>query len=214
MPFSHDEFLDLFAVYNGRLWPPIVISWVASLGILGWWVLGARRDVRPVMAMLAVHWAWSGIAYHWWHFRAINPAATIFATGFVAQAAIFAWLAWRVRELAPASAGARRVLGMILLLYGLAYPGVGLALGLSFPRMPLFAVPCPTVLVTAGVLVMLPGLPRWVSVIPLLWALIGSSAAFSLGIRADLALVVAAGVLGVNLVAPSVFGRQRAAGLG
>lgn len=39
----------------------------------------------------------------------------------------------------------------------------------------------------------------------------GSSAAFALGTRADLALVLAAIVLGLNTVAPSVLGRPVAA---
>lgn len=212
MPFSHDDFLDLFAVYNGRLWPPIVLFWLVSLGIVLRWLRGPRHDARPVLALLAVHWAWSGIAYHWWHFRQINPAATIFAAAFVAQAVLFTWTALRSADLRPALDGPRRGLGLSLLVYGLAYPGLGLLFGLTWPRLPLFAVPCPTVLVTAGVLVLLPGLPRGVNLIPLLWALIGSSAAIGLGIRADLALIVVAGVLGVNLTAPGLLGRRGAVG--
>jgi hypothetical protein len=45
--------------------------------------------------------------------------------------------------------------------------------------------------------------PRVVTVIPLLWAGIGSTAAFALGISADLALVAAAVMLTVNLARPA-----------
>jgi hypothetical protein len=50
------------------------------------------------------------------------------------------------------------------------------------------------------------GIPRVASVIPIMWAVIGGSAAFVLGIRADLPLLVAAVLLCVDTVAPSLFG--------
>jgi len=46
------------------------------------------------------------------------------------------------------------------------------------------------------------GLPRAASVLPLAWAGIGSSAAFMLGISADLALVVAAMASITHIVRP------------
>jgi hypothetical protein len=74
--------------------------------------------------------------------------------------------------------------------------------------MPVFAVPCPTTLFTAGLLLNSAGLPRLASVIPLLWAILGGSAASALGIRADLALVVAAVLLAIDVVAPAALGAR------
>lgn len=158
-----------------------------------------------------MHWAWSAVAYHWFFFRDINPAAAIFAAAFLVQAALFAWLALRPAAMTPAPSGARGAIGGALVVYGLVYPVLGLAFGLEYPRLPLFAVPCPTTLVTAGFLVTAAGAPRVVSVVPVLWALVGASAALSLGIRADLALAVAALVLAADAVAPSALGRRPAA---
>jgi hypothetical protein len=71
--------------------------------------------------------------------------------------------------------------------------------------MPLFAVPCPTTLVTAGLLLVVSGVPpRFASVVPMLWAAVGSSAAFALGIRADLALVLAGALLAIDTLAPAI----------
>jgi hypothetical protein len=91
--------------------------------------------------------------------------------------------------------------------YGLVYPFLGFALGLRYPRLPLFAVPCPTTLVTAGWLVTA-DTPRMIGILPLAWAVTGSSAAFALGIRADFALAAAAVILAVDMVAPSALGAR------
>ena len=68
--------------------------------------------------------------------------------------------------------------------------------------MPVFPVPCPAALVTAGLLVASTDVPRLALAIPCLWALIGSPAAFALGIRADLALLAAPGVLAIDSLVP------------
>lgn len=207
LPFSYDAFLDVFGAYNSRLWPAAALLWVATAGV-GWrWFFGAGVSRRMLFGLLAAHWAWSGIGYHWFYFREINPAATLFAAMFVVQAAVFLWFALGSSAQAAAPAGRRRVVGVLLGSYGLIYPLVGFLFGLQYPRMPLFGVPCPTTLVSAGVLIAEVVTPRFMAVVPLLWAAVGSSAAFALGIRADLALVVAAALLTLHLVAPSVLDR-------
>ena len=180
--------------YNRALWPAVVALWLVTAIMAARWI---RRGYgsRSLMVLLAVHWAWSGIAYHWAYFRAINPAATVFAAMFVAQAVCFAWLA----AFSPArfclDRSPRALLGGSLVIYSLAYPFIGIILGLHLPRMPLFAVPCPTTLLTTGLLLTSPGMPRLAGVVPALWALIASSAAFTLGIWADSVLLACAGLL-------------------
>jgi hypothetical protein len=207
LPFSHDDFLDVFGAYNAALWPVAAILWICTawLFVRGW-RHGAGQ--RSLLALLAVHWMWAGVAYHWFFFRSINPAATLFGAVFLVQALFFLWLAAASRG-QLATGGIRRALGGTLVLYGLMYPAVGVALGLQYPRMPVFAVPCPTALVTAGVLLMTVGIPRFVNVIPILWGIVGGSAALVLGIRADVALLVVAGLLGLDTVAPSLLVGRR-----
>lgn len=210
LPFTHDAFLDVFGRYNSLLWPASLLLWAATAAI-GWrWFAGRAANGRVLAALLAVHWAWSGVAYHWFFFREINPAAAIFAAAFVLQAALFTWLALRPSPVTRARAGARGAVGGALVAYGLAYPALGMAFGLEFPRMPLFAVPCPATLVTAGFLIAASGVPRVVSVVPVLWSVIGTSAAVVLGIRADLALAIAALALTINAVAPTAPGPRPA----
>ncbi|MGB7217386.1 MAG: DUF6064 family protein [Vicinamibacterales bacterium] len=206
LPFSHDAFLDVFGAYNTVLWPAAVVLWVVTAGLAWRWMRKGRIDGQGVFALLAVHWAWSGVAYHWLFFRTINPAATIFGAFFVLQAVLFAWLAVTSRAHFTVDQRMRGLLGGALVIYALAYPLVSVGFGLQYPRLPLFAVPCPTALVTAGLLLTSSGVPRLVNIVPILWAAIGSSAAFALGIRADFALGVAAALLTLDTLLPSALG--------
>ena len=210
LPFSHDEFLDVFGAYNSQLWLAAVLLWLATASVLWVWVRGGVSR-RVLFTVLAVHWAWSGITYHWLFFRSINPAATIFAALFVLQAVLFGWLAVAATGRAVLPTGVRGAVGGALVVYGLLYPLIGFVVGLEYPRLPLFAVPCPTTLVTAGLLVAAVKVPRFVAVVPVLWAAVGSSAAFALGITADLALIVAGALLTLDLVVPTALGRRAAA---
>lgn len=206
LPFSHDAFLDVFGAYNTALWPAEVALWLATAGVAIGLLLRNGLNIRAIRALLAVHWMWSGLAYRWVFFRPINPAAALFAVAFVLQGALFAWLAVTSAGRATVRVDARGVIGGGLVLCGLVYPFASLGFGLEYPRAPLFAVPCPTTLVTAGLLVTSAGVPRLANLVAMLWAIIGSSAAFELGIRTDLALVAAAAALAVDMLAPSALG--------
>ena len=190
LPFTAAQFLDVFGAYNTALWPVVLVLWVATVVVAVRWMTTGLPS-RAIWTLLAVHWAIAGIAYHWIFFRRINPVAAIFAGFFVVQAAIFAWLAATSRGRVILDRSLRSIAGAAFVAYGLVYPFIGLAAGLSYPRAPMFAVPCPTTLVTAGVLLASTSTPRWANIIPVLWAFVGASAAFALGIRADLMLVVA-----------------------
>jgi hypothetical protein len=76
-------------------------------------------------------------------------------------------------------------------------PLLGILAGHRYPATPTFGAPCPTTIFTLGLLFFLrPPFPRAVAVIPLLWAAVGSIAAFELGVVQDFGLL-AAGMLGI-----------------
>src|SRR5688500_15904763 len=153
LPFTHQEFFDVLAAYNATLWPAAVALWAASLAAVLLLLRGGTRAHQALCALLAAHWAWSAIAYHAAFFARINPAAWLFAALFVTQAWLFVWFGI-VHGRLQFSTGrsARHVLAGLLIAYSLAYPLLNLALGLEYPRIPLFAVPCPTTIFTAGLL--------------------------------------------------------------
>ena len=89
LPFSREQFFDLFVAYNEALWPVVVALWLASAATAVLWLSARRPHDRWVSALLAVHWAWSAVAYHVAFFTRINPAAWLFAALFLAQAVLF-----------------------------------------------------------------------------------------------------------------------------
>jgi hypothetical protein len=204
LPFTHDQFLDVFAAYNRLLWPFAVLLWLLTLGaVIYLWRAGPRAS-RLVATLLVIHWAWSAVAYHLAFFQRVNPAATIFAALFLVQAVLVMWNGVVHRRLAfEPSQSARGMAAAALVAYALLYPGLGLLFGLSYPRAPTFGVPCPTTILTAGIFLLLPWREsRPVAVIPVIWAAIRSSAAFILAIRADLTLLLAGGFLLLHALQP------------
>jgi len=196
LPFSHEQFLAVFAAYNRAWWPIVVLLWLASAAAL-WltWrrVSKARDQLAP---LLAFHWAWAGVVYHFGFFRSINPAATLFGALFVIEACLLLWFGLRRSLTFRFSRSVWSKLGGALMAYALVYPFVALATGLRYPAAPMFGVPCPTAIFTAGALLLVPRrTARVLSPIVLVWTVTAGSAAFVLGIRPDLMLPVAGLVL-------------------
>lgn len=202
LPFSQAQFFELFAAYNTAVWPAqivlVLLAIVLPILALRW----PERAGRPIAFALALLWGWLGIAYHLAFFRTINPAAPWFAAISLAQAIAFAWLGGiRGRLRFERGVSVRAAAGLLVIGFALlAYPAIGWLMGHRYPAVPSFGLPCPTTIFTFGVLLMASAqLPKVLLAGPLLWALIGSSAAFVLGVWQDLALLVVAG-LSVYLV--------------
>lgn len=201
LPFTTDQFLALFATYNNLLWPAVVALWVITLiGIVQ--LLRGRANHRLLSALLTLHWVWSGAVYHGGFFTRINPAAWLFAVLFVGQAGAFLWVGVVQGRLQfEPGRTTRHAAAAAFLVLSLAYPFLAILSGHPWPGVPVFAVPCPTLLFTTGMLLMLaPPLPRGLFVVPIGWALTGGSAAIVLGITPDLLLVAAAIALAMMVV--------------
>ncbi len=211
MPFTHEQFLDVFGRYNQALWPAALAFWLVSAATVLWLIRSGRGASRGIAALLAVHWAWSGIAYHLAFFAAINPVARLFGALFVVEAACLAWLGvFRSRLQFSLGTTPRHVVASAFVVYSFLYPALSLLGGGVWPRLPLFAVPCPTTLFTAGLLLAAdPPLPWLATVVPILWALVGGSAAFLLNVPADFALLLGALVLAVYVGSPFVTRRKQ-----
>lgn len=194
IPFTIDEFLDVFRRYNEAVWPAqwILVLLAAATVVAA---LRMRRPTRTPLLLLSVLWLWMGIVYHFIFFRSINPAAALFSALFVMQAGLLAWLAFREPArhftLRWDSAG---VLGVSMIAFALiVYPLLGWLLGHGYPYAPTFGLPCPTTVFTFGLLLLArPSLPRSVFIIPVMWSIVATSAALQLGMMEDLSLPVVA----------------------
>jgi Family of unknown function (DUF6064) len=198
LPFTREEFFDLFAAYNGALWPAVVTLWLASLMLAVWLGSSRRPRDRWISGLLAVHWAWSAVAYHFAFFTRINPAAWLFATIFLVQAALFFWLGVIRGQLSSRSSGPPWTpIGWLLVAYALLYPAINAVEHGSVMKIPTFGLPCPTTIFTAGLLLLAAPRSRALAIVPIVWSAIGGSAAFLLGVSADYALPVAGAALAV-----------------
>jgi hypothetical protein len=200
MPFTVERFFELFAQYNLAIWPMQIVAMIAGLLVL--WLLwsSTRLAAAVILGLLGAMWLVNGIGYHWLFFAQINPIARVFAAIFVLQALLLVFAAltrsglrFRIGK-QPAS-----IIGLACVLFAFfIYPVIGWLAGHRYPAMPMFGLaPCPTTIFTIGVLLLGQWREvRWLLAIPGIWAAIGGSASFLLGVPQDYALFAAlAGVL-------------------
>lgn len=202
MPFTVEQFFDVFSRYNHGVFPAQVF--LVGLALLAL-VLVSRKAPgadRAVAVILACLWLWMGTIYHLVFFRVINPAAVLFGAGFILEGALFLWVGLFKDALHFRRVHTWRLLiAASLLLYALVvYPTWMRFAGHNPMASPTFGAPCPTTIFTFGVLFAArPPIPRYLLIIPLLWAAIGFFAALHLDVPQDYGLLIA-GVLGLWLL--------------
>ncbi len=192
IPFTVEQFLDVFEKYNLSVWPMQIVLNLFGIAAIVLAIKKASYSARIITMILAFLWMWSGIVYHLVYFTAINKAAYGFAVVFILQSLLFLIFGVVKPKLAfqyrPNSYG---IIGSLLILYAmLIYPVLGYFFRHVYP--PTFGVPCPTTIFTFGLLLWTAKkVPKSILVMPLLWSVIGFSAALLLGIREDLGLLIA-----------------------
>jgi hypothetical protein len=191
IPFTTEQFLEVFARYNQAVWPVQVLLHVVALAVIGFaW----RTSGRWVLPLLAALWAWMGLVYHWGFFTGINPAAWAFGGLFLVEATLLLLVGLGRKPpsftIRPDRFG---IAGAVFVAYALVvYPLLGKAFGHVYPASPTFGLPCPTTIFTFGVFLWADGrFPLRLLVIPVLWSVVGFFAAVSLSIPEDYGLLVA-----------------------
>lgn len=202
IPFTAGQFLDIFHKYNQSIWPMQVAAYVLGITAIYLAVRKTRHSDKIICGILGFMWIWTGAAYHMAFFSSINKAAYAFGALFIAQGVLFIiyGVIKPVVVLRAAPAGIPAA-GFILVIYSMfVYPVIGQLLGHGYPQSPVFGVtPCPVTIFTFGLLLWAERIPKQILLIPLIWSLIGSFAALSLGIREDIGLL-AAGIAGTLLI--------------
>jgi len=203
LPFSAEQFHAVFAAYNLAVWPAQVVAYALGIVAVAALFLPGRESGRAITLVLSLMWLWTGIAYHGLFFSSVNPAAYGFAALFVAEGlgllhagVVRRRLAFAVRK------DLASVVGLAFVGYALVlYPLIGLATGSDWPAMPVFGItPCPVTIFTFGLfLLATTPVSWWLLVIPVLWSLVGGSAAVLLGVAQDWLLLVS-GLVAVPLI--------------
>jgi hypothetical protein len=203
LPFTLDQFLSVFIIYNDAIWPAQIAAYVLGVVAVAALFRPGRASDRLVSGILALMWLWTGIVYHGLFFSAINPVAYGFAALFVVQGLVFLYagvirdtLRFSLRPGVPALVGAALILYAAVL-----YPLIGIATGHGWPAMPMFGVtPCPVTIFSFGLLLLTDRrFSYWLLVIPFVWSLIGGSAAILLDVPQDWLLLVS-GAIAVPLI--------------
>jgi hypothetical protein len=200
LPFTTSEFFAVFASYNEAIWPLQLVAAALGVGVVALLLCRPAWSHRAITAIIGALWLLMGLGYHWSFFTVINDAAYGFAGLFVLGALVFlveGTVRGRIRFAVRLDGWS--VIAAVLVAYALIlYPVIGLAGAHAYPETPLFGVaPCSTTIFTLAVL-MVARHPRPVLVVavPLLWSLIGGTAAILLDVPQDWGLL-AAGALWV-----------------
>jgi hypothetical protein len=194
IPFTAAAFFDVFGAYNAAIWPAQIVAYVLGGAAILLVRRGGDASSALIAGTLALGWLWTGIAYHGMFFSKINPLAPVFAAGFVAEAGALLVTGVLRHQLAfAATRSASAAFGLFLAIYAaILYPAIGSWTGHFYPKAPAFGVtPCPLAIFTFGLLLLTARpVPKLVLVVPVLWSLIGGSAALLLQVPQDWMLPV------------------------
>ncbi|MEL7834278.1 DUF6064 family protein [Fodinibius sp. Rm-B-1B1-1] len=203
LPFTTEQFLNVFQVYNNAIWPSQLIAYLFGIVavICSFWKSPASDKI--INSILGFFWLWIGVVYHILFFSEINNAAFGFGTLFIIQGLLFLEIGLFTDKIQyHFNANTFGITGIILIAYAMViYPIIGSLLGHSYPFSPMFGVtPCPATIFTFGLLLWTnQQIPWWFLLIPGLWSVIGFTAAFQLGIVEDTGLLVS-GILSIGLL--------------
>ena len=203
MPFTVDQFFDVFEAYNIAIWPAQIIAYALGIAAI---VLAIRESdgrSRIASGIIALFWVWMGAVYHVIYFGAINPLAEVFGAFFILQGVLVAVTGSASGRLRFGfSKGPIQIIGAVFVLYAMIlYSLIGNLFGHAYPRSPVFGVaPCPATIFTLGLFLWASRpVPIYLLIIPFLWSLVGLSAAIHLQVYQDFGLGVA-GVLGTAFI--------------
>jgi hypothetical protein len=163
-------------------------------------ISGRAEKHRIIGGLPGFFWIWMGAVYHIVFFTAINPAAYIFGGAFILQGIFFLVETYRRNKINYTYKGSNvDYLAVFFILFGLLiYPAISYLLAGSLSTIISFGLPCPTTIATFGFLMLArKNLPKYLVIIPTLWALIGTTAAISFGVIQDFMLLFSAVVANI-----------------
>jgi hypothetical protein len=202
LPFTTEQFLDVFRLYNESVWPLQVLFFFSAILCIYYIFRRTAFSHKLIFLFLSFIWLWMGIVYHIIFFSSINKAAYFFGSLFILQAFITAYEGVVENRLIFKFTGSiGNIAGILLVIFALlVYPLLGFVFGHRYPQSPTFGLPCPTTIFTLGIFLFIRDrIPYLLIAIPLLWSVIGFTAAFTLGIYEDTGLLVA-GVITLPLI--------------
>lgn len=194
VPFTTDQFFSVFEHYNHAIFPGQFF--ILLLGLLSVILIHTQRPSKEKLTgfILGILWIWAGAVYHIGFFAAINPVARIFGILFILQGLFILYSIFQNRLRFNFGNKAPDYMGYFFILFGtIIYPIIGLLIHEEPSKIISLGLPCPTTIFTFGLFILARKyFPKYLLIIPVLWAVVGLSAAVNFGVYQDLMLIVAA----------------------
>lgn len=195
LPFTPEQFFDIIEKYNLSIAPFQII--ILLLGILCLIFLHTKSLTKDKLIgiYLGLVWIWIGIAYHLVFFTIINNAAYIFGGLFILQGLLILFnTLFKNRLIFTFTFKTKDYFGYFFILYGLIiYPIISYLVEGSFERTIVMGLPCPSTIFTFGFFLLTSiKFPKYLLIIPSLWAIVGLSAAINIGVIQDLMIIISA----------------------
>ncbi|WP_029036676.1 DUF6064 family protein [Salinimicrobium xinjiangense] len=201
-PFTIEQFFEVFEKYNTSVFPAQFIF--IGLGILAIILIHTRRNYSNyfITGFLGFLWLWIGMVYHFGFFTSINKAAYGFGILFILQGLFFVGEMFRNNLEFSFQRKPKIFLGYFFILFGLIiYPLIGYLLGAKFSTTISLGLPCPTTILTFGFFMLTNSkFPRYLLIIPTIWALIGTFAAVNFGVYQDFVMLLTAIIANIYLL--------------
>ncbi|MBK9331314.1 MAG: hypothetical protein IPM96_02660 [Ignavibacteria bacterium] len=201
-PFTADQFLEIFKNYNQGVFPMQIVFYMLSIIVIYLTFRPTAKSDKIISGLLAFFWLWMGVVYQLYYFTEINNAAYLFGVVFILQSILFLTFGVFQNKLSfNFRYDGYGITGIILILFALIiYPVLGYSFGHVYPYSPTFGLPCPTTILTFGLLLLSDRkCPLTILIIPFAWSIVGFTAAFSFGIIEDIGLLVS-GLLTIIMV--------------
>jgi hypothetical protein len=202
-PFTTEQFFNVFEKYNSTMFPLQLI--IILLGIAGIFLLYSKYSFKDKLigGYLGVLWLWMGLAYHIGFFAEINKVAFVFGGIFILQGLLILFNTFvKGRLIFDFFPKTKDYLGYFFIIFGLIlYPIIGYFMVDSLTKTISLGLPCPTTILTFGFFMLTNNkFPKYLLIIPSLWAIIGLSAAINFGVYQDFMILITAIIADIVLI--------------
>lgn len=202
-PFTTEQFLSVFEKYNTAVFP---FQWVIILlGVFALLLIHSNHSLKNkfIGSFLGLLWIWMGLVYHIIFFTTINKLAFVFGAAFIVQGLLILINTFLKDKLSFSfSSQTKNYFGYFFILFGLIiYPLISYFIQGSFNRTIALGLPCPSTIFTFGFFMMEGNkLPKYLLIIPSMWAIVGLAAAIQFGIYQDFMLPITAIIADIILI--------------
>jgi hypothetical protein len=201
-PFTIEQFFEVFQNYNSSVFPFQLIFII--IGIVSVFLIHGKKDItsKLITGFLGFLWLWIGIVYHVVFFTSINKAAYGFGGLFIIQGVLMIIELFKNRLEFEFKGSVIQYFGYFFIVFGLfIYPIISYFLEGSFEKTISLGLPCPTTIFTFGFFMLTKArFPKYLLIIPTLWAIIGTGAAINFEVYQDYVMLISAIIANIYLI--------------